>query len=226
VTAPRPTVAPGQPAPALSLPAVNRPGTVSLADYRGASAVLLTFFRGLYCSFCRRHMDHLGAAQPALRGRGVEILAVVNTPLERAQVYLKHRPMTVTVLADPEAVAASAFGVPRLIVKPAGSAPGIWPETTMEQVLAVMVDDRDDPSRPPRPAGEATVQWRAEDGYEMTPADEQNRARHKPQLTAHVLVDRDGIVRWTHVEARDRLQDLFRLPSGEDLLAATRTLPA
>ena len=41
-------VAPGEPAPDLTLAAAHGDGTVSLADYRGRSPVLLALFRGLY----------------------------------------------------------------------------------------------------------------------------------------------------------------------------------
>lgn len=44
----RPPVQPGEPAPDFTVPAANREGTVSLADYRGRSPVLLALFRGLY----------------------------------------------------------------------------------------------------------------------------------------------------------------------------------
>jgi len=38
----------GDPAPAFSLPAVNREGQVALDDYRGRSPVLVGLFRGLH----------------------------------------------------------------------------------------------------------------------------------------------------------------------------------
>ena len=41
-------VQPGEPAPDFTLPAADRAGSVSLADYRGQSPVLLALFRGLY----------------------------------------------------------------------------------------------------------------------------------------------------------------------------------
>ena len=41
-------VAPGEPAPDFALAAAHADGTVSLADYRGRSAVLVALFRGLY----------------------------------------------------------------------------------------------------------------------------------------------------------------------------------
>lgn len=45
---PRPPVQPGEPAPDFTVPAANKEGTVSLADYRSRSAVLVALFRGLY----------------------------------------------------------------------------------------------------------------------------------------------------------------------------------
>ena len=44
----RPPVQPGEPAPDFTLPAADREESVSLADYRGRSPVLLTLLRGLY----------------------------------------------------------------------------------------------------------------------------------------------------------------------------------
>ncbi len=41
-------LSPGDPAPDFALPAVNREGQVSLADYRGRSPVLIGLFRGLH----------------------------------------------------------------------------------------------------------------------------------------------------------------------------------
>ena len=44
----RPPVVPGEPAPDFILPSGQGEGTVSLADYRGKSPLLLALFRGLY----------------------------------------------------------------------------------------------------------------------------------------------------------------------------------
>ena len=80
---------PGDPAPSVTLPAVNREGQVSLDDYRGHSPVLIALFRGLHCPFCRRQLVQLGTTQEKLKEVGVETMAVVNTPLERARLYFK-----------------------------------------------------------------------------------------------------------------------------------------
>jgi peroxiredoxin len=44
----RPPVQLGEPAPDFTVPAANREGSVSLADYRGRSPLLLALYRGLY----------------------------------------------------------------------------------------------------------------------------------------------------------------------------------
>ena len=44
----------GEFAPNFTLPAVERDGTVSLADYRGRFPLLIGLFRGVYCPLCRR----------------------------------------------------------------------------------------------------------------------------------------------------------------------------
>src|SRR5437899_12770537 len=73
---------PGDPAPPVALPAVNREGRVSLDDYRGRSPVLVGLFRGLHCPFCRRQLVQLGTTQDKLMALGVETMAVCNTPLD------------------------------------------------------------------------------------------------------------------------------------------------
>ena len=44
----RPPVQPGEEAPDFTLPTAHREGSMSLADYRGKSPVLLALLRGLY----------------------------------------------------------------------------------------------------------------------------------------------------------------------------------
>src|SRR4030095_1989753 len=102
---------PGDPAPAFSLPAVNREGPVSLDDYRGKRAVLVALFRGLHCPFCRRQIARLSATRQALAEVGVETVAVVNTPLERARQYFQYRPTPLVLAADPDVRTHQAFGL-------------------------------------------------------------------------------------------------------------------
>ena len=76
----------GQRAPEFELPAADRHGVVSLAQYRGKFAVLLALFRGLYCPFCRRQMAQLSPVADRLRAIGIETVGVVATAPERARL--------------------------------------------------------------------------------------------------------------------------------------------
>ena len=96
MTTPEPRVLrPGEPAPDFALPAVHREGNVSLADYRGRNPLLLAFFRGIYCPFCRRHIAKFGLSRDKLLAAGVETLAVVASNLDRTRLYFQYRPTRV-----------------------------------------------------------------------------------------------------------------------------------
>src|SRR5262245_54090122 len=100
-SAPRTSLQPGHPAPAFTLPAIDRDGSVSLADYRGRTPLLRALFRGLYCPFCRRAIAQLGRTHQKLLGQGVETLAVVASQAERARLYFRYRPTRLPLVADP-----------------------------------------------------------------------------------------------------------------------------
>jgi hypothetical protein len=63
------------------------------------------------------------------------------------------------------------------------------------------------------------------DGFEKVETDDTDVQHHQAQLTGHFLLDRDGVVRWAHIEcASDGLAGLERFPTDDELIAATRTL--
>jgi len=218
-------LAPGEPAPGIVLPAVNRDGAISLKDYRGKRAVMLGFFRGLHCPFCRRQITQLGAAQPALSERGVETLAVVNTPLERARLYFHHRPTALTLLSDPDCASHRAFGVPRIgFLEPGSAVQPRWPyATSVELFEAARINPTGELDAPAQPM-QANELLNVKDGFALAEADQRIFAAHATQLTAQFLVDRDGIVRWAWSEAPNAPAELCRFPSFSDMLAAVQTL--
>ena len=139
---------PGDPAPGFALPAANREGEVSSDDYRGRSPVLVGLFRGLHCPFCRRQVVQLGTLKQKLATLGVETLAVVNTPLERARLYFKHRPAQVLIAADPEAKTHRSFRLPQgEIVE--NEAQSLWPlRMTVGQLQAARINPTGELSAP------------------------------------------------------------------------------
>jgi peroxiredoxin len=215
---------PGDAAPSVTLPAVNREGQVSLDDYRGRSPVLIALFRGLHCPFCRRHLVQLGTTQDKLKAFGVETVAVVNTPLERARLYFKYRPARVLLTADPDAATHRSFGVPAgVVVEKESEASWAQGKLTMGQLLAMKIDPTGELPEPQNPYA-AMETLNKKDGFEVTEIDRQIAHAHGTQMTGHFLIDREGIIRWEHIECAERLEDLSKFPTDEEILQAARSL--
>lgn len=216
---------PGDRAPAFTLPAVNRDGIVSLDDYRGKRPVLIGLFRGIHCPFCRRQLVQLGTTQPKLEAAGVDTLAIVNTPVERARLYYKYRPLRLLLASDPEVATHRAFGLPQFELIPGETVDeSEWPrKLSMATIGAIRVNPTGELPTP-LPALDAISELNRRDGFVPTAVDEQMIATHGTQLGGHFLIDPDGVVRWVQAEARDRPADVGKFPSEEDLLSAARAL--
>jgi peroxiredoxin len=210
----RPPVSAGEPAPDFTLPAVDRPDLVSLADYRGRSPVFLALFIGLWCPFCRRSIAQMGAAESKLKTVGVETLGVVATTPENAQLYFKFRPTRLRLASDPELTTHRAYGLP----KPAST----------PDLMQAMESVRINPNGVfPEPLSirEAAGAIAKLDGYTETPTDKGEMERQWPQLKGQFLIDRDGIVRWANVEcATEGLAGIGKFPSPEEIVTAARAL--
>ncbi|MGH7302468.1 MAG: peroxiredoxin-like family protein [Candidatus Rokuibacteriota bacterium] len=210
----RPPVAPGEPAPDFSLPAVDRDEIISLADYRGQSPVFLALLNGLWCPFCRRQLAQLGGTEGKLKALGVESLAVVATPPENARLYFKFRPTRVRLASDPELSTHRAYGVPKPVVNPelieALETIRINPTGELPEALPIVR------------AAEVVGQM---DGYAQTKTDQADMERQWPQLKGQFLIDRDGIVRWANIEcAKEGLAGVGKFIPEDELLSAARTL--
>jgi peroxiredoxin len=110
----RPPLKPGERAPDFTLPRTDREGTVSLADYRGRSPLLLGLFRGLSCAFCRRAIAQLYLTGDRLRALGVETLGIVATAPGNARLYFRYHPARVAVAADPDLTTHRAYRLPKV----------------------------------------------------------------------------------------------------------------
>jgi len=210
----RAPLAPGEPAPDFTLPAVGRDGTVSLHDYRDRSPVLLALFRGLYCPFCRRHIAQFGVTTEKLKSVGVETLAVVATSPENARLYFRFRPTRAPLAADVELITHRAYGVPN---------PPATPEF-MHGVQEVRVNPTGELPEA-MPIASAMPALDKLHGYTHTAADHQDRERQFPQLMGQFLIDRDGIVRWVNVEgSSEGLAGVGKFPTDDQLLEAARNL--
>jgi len=211
----RPPVAPGESAPDFTLPAADRPGTVSLADYRGRSPVFLALFIGLWCPFCRRSIAQMGKVESKLKALGVEALGIVATAPENARLYFKFRPTRLRLASDPELTTHRAYGLPK---------PASTPEF-MQMLEKIRINPNGEFPEP-LPIMEAAVATGTQDGYTGNDTDKAEMERQWPQLKGQFLIDRDGIVRWANVEcATEGSAGVGKFPSEEEILTAARALP-
>ncbi|TIM37345.1 AhpC/TSA family protein, partial [Mesorhizobium sp.] len=143
--------------------------------------------------------------KPALREKGVECLAVVNTPVERARLYFRYHPAPDLLAAsDPERASHRAFGLR---------------EVGMDTVMAIRIHL---PGELPEPMDVMAMNefLNKKEGYEITEADQQAMASGQAQLVGQFLLDRDGVVRWTSTEVLEDGLNTFRALNPEELMSA------
>lgn len=199
---------PGDRAPDFEIPAADREGLVSLADYREKRPVLLALFRGLYCPFCRRQMTQLAVSAEKLERLGVTTLAVVATAPERARLYFRFRPPRFPVGGDPDLKTHRAYGLQQLPKTPEVG-------QMVEAAAAEMARDLGISTKP----GQASEAIQRFDGFEFVESDLQDAERDQMLTIGQFLVDREGIVRWINMERRPG-----DLPTDEQLASAVRAL--
>src|SRR4029434_9521208 len=114
-----PLLGPGDPAPDFDLPAADREGRISLSDYYRRGPVLLLLLRGLYCSFCRRHISRLKSSCDLLQSAGIPMLGVVIASTERSRLYFRYRNAPCFPLAAaPARSVHRAYGLPAVVRTP------------------------------------------------------------------------------------------------------------
>jgi peroxiredoxin len=213
----------GDPAPDFALPTINRDGTVSLQALRAKGPVLLALMRGLHCPFCRRQIASLATTRDKLAHEGIDTLAVVVTPMQRARQYFQYRPTPLALASDPEVKTHRAFGLLETAMLPddANASDVHWPQTvTMQQLMNSSV--RNDELPEPMNVMAASQILNTKDGYEMTEADQQSFASHGMQWAGQFLIDAGGTIRWTFIEAAESLNQFGCHPNDDEILAAAR----
>ena len=174
--------------------------------------MLLAFFRGLHCPFCRRNIAKLGLARDKLLGAGVEALAIVVSNLERTPLYFRYRPIRVPLAVDSDLSAHLAFGVSKYVMTP-----------ELMRVLRTVRTDAMGELPEPVPIGDAGKALDELDHFEMTETDTRESQEHFPLDVVQFLIDRGGIVRWANLEsAGEGLAGVGKFPSDEELLAVAR----
>jgi peroxiredoxin len=197
-----PLLGPGDPAPDFDLPAADRDERISLSDYYRRGPVLLLLLRGLYCSFCRRHISQLRSTCDLLHGAGIGMLGVVIASAERSRLYFRfgHSPCF-PVAAAPDRSVHRAYGLRPVERTPEAMAAGI--QRAAELLREMNIDSRGDPFNT----------MHHYDGWVDTPEDDAEFKR-PIQSVGYYFIDRQGIIRWA---SAGKLLD--ELPRPESLLA-------
>ena len=100
----------GDAAPQFTARALEGPGQLSLADYRG-KLVYLDFWAS-WCPPCLVSLPELEALRQEYAGRGLEIVAVnLDRDLEQARRFLKKHPVGYASASDPEGRIPRTFEV-------------------------------------------------------------------------------------------------------------------
>lgn len=102
----------GDLAPDFTLPDAAGGGAVSLSAPAGAEAdVLLVFFRGTWCPFCREQMRALSVYHATLDRAGVRVIGVVCQSADSVGRHVGANPLPFPLLADETRETARAYGV-------------------------------------------------------------------------------------------------------------------
>jgi peroxiredoxin Q/BCP len=89
----------GDKAPQFSLPSATGE-TVALQDYAGKSKVVLVFYRGDWCPFCRKQLSGFAASYDKYKATGAEVIAIsVDSPEKNKKLSEKLK-LAFPVLSD------------------------------------------------------------------------------------------------------------------------------
>lgn len=213
---------PGDRAPNVVLDAITRQGKIAIDDFRGHKPVLVGLFRGLHCPFCRRQISAMAQLESALQEKGIESLTVVNTPIERARLYFRYRPLpNLLAASDPERISHRAFGLPNLRFTESETD---WPNKIgIDKVMEMQIDI---PGELPHPmsALSANEYLNAKDPYEITEDDQRMIDTGHGQLVGEFLLDRDGVIRWCFTEVDGEGSRMFANPATEELMSVASQL--
>lgn len=102
-------LSPGAPAPAFALPGLDGE-TVCLEQFRGRR-VLLSFYRYASCPFCNLRVHELTKRAPAWQARGLDLVAVFQSPRESILEHAGGEPRPFPILPDPGRELYRRYGV-------------------------------------------------------------------------------------------------------------------
>jgi len=100
----------GDPAPDFSV--VDSHGApFTLSDRRAAGPVVLVFYRGHWCPFCRKQLARLQASLPAIRRRGAHLVALSIDQPRLSRALADELALEFTLLSNPDSSVVDLYGV-------------------------------------------------------------------------------------------------------------------
>jgi hypothetical protein len=127
---------------------------------------------------------------------------------------------------DPDVQTHQAFGVVQATILPEDTDPQQlkWPKsTTMSRLLSVTLNPTGElPEKMPLLAASETLNKL--DGFEATTADMNTLSAHATQFNSQFLIDADGVIRWSFIEAQQSIEDFCSFPGEHEILAAARAV--
>ncbi len=157
---------PGMNAPVFATADIND-NSVAIDSYRGRK-VLLAFFRFSACALCNLRVQQFIGRYPQWQSRGMEVIAVFESPLANMKTYVGAQNAPFALIADPEAALYDLYGI----------------ETSEEKVQSTLAD-----------AGtKVRIAEAAAAGFKLTPEEGSNFHR----IPAEFIIDDNGIVKVAH----------------------------
>jgi peroxiredoxin len=95
----------------------------SLGEGLAAGMVVLVFFRGHWCPYCRRYLAKLAGSYSKIVEAGAEVVAISPDPVFASAGLVKELGLPFRVLSDPEGRVVEMFGVRNGFSSVAGKLP-------------------------------------------------------------------------------------------------------
>lgn len=109
---------------------------IVLKNYAG-KGVLLSFFRNGACALCNLQVHRLIEKYPEFHARGLEIIAVFESPRESVLQYVAKQDAPFPIIADPEASLYDLYGLESSEEKAMAPVEGEWREELIKEASAM-----------------------------------------------------------------------------------------
>jgi peroxiredoxin len=100
----------GQPAPDFAAVDQNE-SPASLSGLRGDDLLVLVFYRGHWCPFCRRQLAKLQGNLGRIRQRGARLVAVAIDAPDFSRRLAEELGLEFPILSDPDSTIVDAYGI-------------------------------------------------------------------------------------------------------------------